>query len=608
MDVATQNEHMLTDIEKADIRAAIAGLARSLPGYRERRAQLVMMGAVAKAFAAGNTEQPGPSATLHRYTVLHSPTGSGKTMAIVPGLVLARQRKKQLIISTSSVALQGQLVSKDLPALQAIMPFDFTFATSKGRSRYVCTERLLEKAEEAGRGSAQEKIIPLRRSVDGETVTWLADQLTQGRWDGKYESLAVKVTDELWDSVTTDRHGCARRKCPQFASCPYFAARAKAKKADLIVTNHDLLVASASTPDDTVLPSPENSYLLLDEAHALPHRAAQRLSVEHEVRSTMSWVEGLEDLVDTAVQVCGLDVRVNEVASAAVGELTTSLQDLDDALMGNEELRLRGSVRFRSALPQDLALIGAPLRRSAGAAASVLAACVDALAQDVSVDPKLAARLRSKLGKPLGRLESIVATWDLLLGEEVRPTARWAEKLARRNGTTEFKVSAAPVSAAEKLHESLWSRVLGVAALSATIKAFGGFSLFLEESGLSLVGRPKLLELPSPFDYPSQAALIVPPMTSDPRDARAHTAEVTSLLPSLITSKGTLVLFTSLQMMRAVEAGLPDEVRASVMLQGSMGKKELLARHRERVARGERSIMFGSASLSEGGSTSPASC
>lgn len=593
---------MLTDQEKLDIRAALAGIARTLPNYRERRAQLAMMGAVAKALDAGSARGTDPGA--ERIAVVEAATGTGKSHAVVPALVLARHRRKALVLSSSTVALQDQLLHKDLPTLRKAMPFDFTVAVAKGRGRYVCVDRLLDRAAEATEEERQANVVPLRldTSTDTRTVERLATEFTQGRWNGEFDSVTEQVTDDLWESITTDRYGCAGRKCAEYARCPYYAAREQIKRADVIVSNHDLLLASLSIEDDALLPSPQEAFIIIDEAHTLAQRATQRFAVRHSVQAALTWIEPIDSLVEKAVDACGLDRQFITNAAVESERLATALADMRRALDSLPELQTRGTLRFKGPhLPTWAKRIGESIQAAASNLRQTLAGCKDAVGAADGLDAKVATRLASKLGMPLGKLNEMVEAWRVLLAAEERtPAARWVERYHGRSGQEDYALCAAPLSAADGLHRVLWSRVCGAAALSATLTACGSFQLFLEETGLDRGGHARLMKLPSPFDYPTRATLLVPPLASDPRDHETHTGEIVALMPSLLTSSGTLVLFSSTRQMRETYASLPPATQQLVLMQGAVSKREIVCRHKARIEAGDRSVIFGLSSLAEG--------
>ena len=231
---------MVSEFEREQIRQCMRALRDGLNGFQTRRAQLQMIAAVAHAL--GSCRQDDEHAmTGENIAVCQCGTGTGKSIAAsVPALVMAKSRGKRLVISSSTIALQHQYSEKDIPALQRVLPLDFTFAVAKGRRRYACTAKLfavlddlrqkslgLGESDEPVPGPGVEQTAPLRDLVR------LAEAFEAGGWSGDRDELSVPVRDDLWEKITTDRQGCSGNRCPQFATCPFYAARQRLKEVDL---------------------------------------------------------------------------------------------------------------------------------------------------------------------------------------------------------------------------------------------------------------------------------------------------------------------------------------------------------------------------------------
>jgi ATP-dependent DNA helicase DinG len=209
----------------------------------------------------------------------------------------------------------------------------------------------------------------------------------------------------------------------------------------------------------------------------------------------------------------------------------------------------------------------------------------------------------SALGFFAAKLDNLVETWRLVLAEDVEgeaPVARWIELHDGTASSSDYLVCASPISGSDKLRHLLWNRASGVILMSATLTSCGTFDLFLQQSGLSVYAAVQFLRVESPFDYRSNARLVIPAMRTDPGDARRHTDEVVERMPGLVQTLGTLVLFASGKQMREVYALLPEDLRRCTLMQGTMPKMEMLSRHRAAIDSGERSVLFGLQSFSEG--------
>ena len=164
------------------------------------------------------------------------------------------------------------------------------------------------------------------------------------------------------------------------------------------------------------------------------------------------------------------------------------------------------------------------------------------------------------------------------------------------------KAHASPILPGAALRRHLWSSVRGAVLTSATLTSCGEFDFFMHESGLHGDDAATTLEVASPFNYAAQGTLIAAETHAEPREAARFTAEmVEALLNDLAQVKaGALVLFTSREQLRKAVDALPTALRACVLVQTALPRTQLLARHRERVADGLVSIIFGMQSFGEG--------
>lgn len=236
-----------------------------------------------------------------------------------------------------------------------------------------------------------------------------------------------------------------------------------------------------------------------------------------------------------------------------------------------------------------------------------LRAISKALRAEIRDKPDEARRLSTlyaQVGALAPKLEGVHATAQLLLQdapEGAVPAAKWFTL----EGDGDFivvKAHASPVLPGNTLRHQLWSQVRGAVLTSATLTSCGQFDFFLREAGLHGDAQVTTLEVPSPFDYALQGTLVATETTADPREAQAFTAEMVDCLLSdlAMVESGALVLFTSRDQMRQAVDALPTAMRASVLVQTALPRAQLLARHRERVADGQPSIIFGMQSFGEG--------
>ena len=613
-------------------------------GLRDRPGQRLMAERVAHTFSHADLGKPDDEGAVptRAIAVIQAGTGVGKSLAYcAPAIAVALARGTRVLISTATVALQEQLVNKDLPALAAQMPQPFKFALAKGRGRYVCKlklERLAGTGEAYGEDDDlfPEEAAAARPRHETEArmqfYASMAQALAQGGWDGDRDTLDVPPEPEVWSPVAAETHSCTGKHCPLFGSCTYFDKRKELVGAQVIVANHDLLLSSLGA---RVLPELDNSLLVLDEAHHLPATALDQFACSMDLLR-LTWIDRL---ASHGLRI-GQLVEVSEVADIPrhAAQLRQGLQDLARLVMDvyGEALRnpppawgqartrapdARNPVRVRvpgGALPEALT---APLANRAHHAAGFLE-CLRAISKALKAEmrdkPDEARRLSTlyaQIGMLAPRLEAVYDTTQLLLqdtplpeeGAEATdaprtiPNAKWFT-LEMDGELIALKAHASPILPGATLRRHLWSAVRGAVLTSATLTSCGSFDFFLRESGLHGDEAASTLEVHSPFDYAAQGTLVAAETRADPKDAAHFTAEMVDalMLDLALVDYGALVLFTSREQLRQAVDALPTDMRALVLVQTALPRTQLLARHRERVAQGQPSIIFGMQSFGEG--------
>ena len=589
---------MLTHQETADLQRFVEAVQASLPGYRESAQQRQMLEAVADTFdhclhGSATAETEGAN-----ILVCESGTGTGKTFAYaMPGLVLARSVGKTLVISSSTVALQEQLAAKDLPFLQSCAPWPFRFALAKGRGRYVCQVRLTLASEAALQVRLDEE-GDMGGAAEADLLHRLADALDARRWDGDRDQLDEAMPAALWERLTTDRNGCAGRRCPSFDDCAFYRARQRIREADVVVANHDLVLSALDMSPGSVLPDPSECFFVFDEGHALPHKIVQHYAERHPVRATYGWAAEVSDLVQTVVHALRLDASSHPRVQAAGADVMRALGAVWQWI-AQADGWTDGVLRLAHGLvPDELARAGEALLAAVEGVLDVLGDVrVEALTC-AAQSPALVQQLLAEIGVHWVRGARVADTWRLMQRRDrpgAAPTARWIERAG-----DDAVVAASPIDAGDRLERALWRRVSAAIVTSATLTAAGRFRLFLQQSGLDRLPAVCTLRLASPFDYAEQARLVVPRMRSSPTDAAAHTDEVARMLPALVADGATLVLFASAQQMLEVYDRLPASIQAQALVQGQLSKSAILQRHRQRVDAGRASTIFGLGAFQEG--------
>ena len=609
---------MLTNAEKDAIRVHYRTLSESLPGFRPRAAQREMLAAIAVAFSQSLDESDTTDRQGESIVVIEGPTGVGKSLAyLLSGALMARARNKKLIVSSATIALQEQLVHRDIPFLLKHSGLAATYALAKGRGRYLCPYRLYQFTSDFQQTEFFEfdATVLWDKQPQAKEISQLkrmADLFHARRWNGDRDEYADNIEDKLWSRVTNDRHGCLKATCPNRQECPFFIAREAIQNVDIVVTNHDLLLADAAMGGGVILPPPAQSFFCIDEGHHLAKKAINQFSAEHSLGLSLYWLERVPALIK---QIKSLSSTYSQPAELAIEasqscleSLSTLKIQLDQSLSFPEKISENHTWLFESKeVPEEIQVIAENIALSTSTLLNRLDALVTLLSEARKVHPDeipLIDQTSSALGMILGRAEGLAAVWALMLrktADQAPPIARWITK--QITPRLDYIISASPVSAASDLVNSLWKKVAGAVITSATLRSLGRFDLVLDRTGLHWMKGTQCLALESPFCFEEQGELYLPPLQSSPRDSESHTAEIIEWLPKLIDIQhavGSLVLFSSRKQMQAVLAGLPTDLSTQVLMQGEQSKSKILSQHFANINHGKASIIFGLDSFAEG--------
>ena len=239
---------MLTSKIQQSIRTSYQNLQSQLENFVPRRAQNYLVAEIAKTLC-------GEYHKSTRMIVAEAGTGIGKSlsylMATIPVAVL---NNRKVVISTATVALQEQLVGKDLPLYRRLTDREFSFILAKGRQRYCCAEKLASASGVDGSQLAMFESKPKKKDI--ELLETMYKSLAQGKWDGDRDSWPKPIKDAIWQLIVSDKHSC-NLSMPVHRDCPFQKARSELDKADVIIANHSLVMADADLGGGVILPEPE---------------------------------------------------------------------------------------------------------------------------------------------------------------------------------------------------------------------------------------------------------------------------------------------------------------------------------------------------------------
>lgn len=585
------------------VEGAYQRMASAMPEFRERQTQRDMSEAIVRTFR-GEMDRP--------LIAVEGQTGTGKTLAYLLAAIPAAQAEgKKLVLATATTALQGQLLERELPAVQQHAGFEFRAVLAKGRGRYIDPNRLNQLL---GRNPHQEAMF----AEEADVAAWphqpserdlaqlheMARRLESRDWDGCRDSLEEEVDHRTWALVASTPYTCtSMRQCQSAGFCPFHRARADMQNADVIVANHDLVLADVLLGGGVVLPEPEKAFYVFDEAHHLSEKTVEHNSAEGNLRSV---ADNVAEFASLARQL-PVDLRPQVDLQTIMRRLSQDSRDLRAVLDGLDYQSLwDGTVIYRAPggeCPEAVRTAANKLNDPLGEAFQTVKTVVQAFDKEDKSDPARKAqidKLAPEIGASRDRLENAIRLFSLLAEQpepHQAPIARWVERRS-----DDFHLAAAPVAAGPMLKQALWSRCGGALLTSATLTAVDSWRRFATKAGLDRTDGTQFLRLESPFDYANRAELVVPAMRSDGGQAQAHTDEISECIPRMLVEHptATLVLFASWKQLRAVRDALPTEVRARVRCQGDASRDALLAAHRAAVRRGEAAVLFGLASFAEG--------
>ena len=542
-------------------------LAARIAGWESRPQQLAMADLVAQAMAE------------KRHAIVEAGTGTGKSLAyLIPAVLAAtadqqesaakpageqpqpdtdpeaaapensssQARQRRVVIATHTIALQEQLITKDIPVVAAVMPREFSAVLVKGRGNYVSLRRLALARERMGSLFQHDEEVA---ELEG-LIEW-ADQTR----DGSLADLPTVPRGSVWDEVQSDSGNCMGRACPTYDKCHYYAARRRMHHAQLLVVNHALFFSDLALRRSGASLLPDYDIVIFDEAHMVEAVASDHLGIG---LSSVAVDRLLSRLFNERTN-RGLlvhyqldDIRPDVIRARRVAEDFFSSVYHAVARRGDGPWRIASPDLVPDTLGEVLLALGRKLRSASDRLSN------PAERQDFQSQ---ADRLTAQAGA--------VRTWL----EQTEPgSVWWVEARQGRRSLPSIKLASAPIDVSGVLRRELFDRVGSVILTSATIAVGGraedgavtdeadqngepGFRYVRQRLGLESALE---LRLESPFDYESQAELVLIDRLPEPSQRDAYDRDVARMLRHFVAAaRGrTMVLFTSHQALAKASAEL----------------------------------------------------
>lgn len=609
---------MLTDELKKTIQDAYRQFL-DVKQLKARYGQRLMIAHIARTLGGIKRNQEHQRGGGDHLCVVEAGTGTGKTLAYALAAVpIAKACDKTLVISTATVALQEQIIYRDLPDVLINSGLHFSISLSKGRRRYICLSKLDQLLS-----GADAKVLPLyidehMAAPDAESLslyTDFAQQMATGQWAGDRDDWKTVIADDKWARVTTDHAQCTGRRCSHVKQCSFFKARESLTQADVIVANHDLVLADLALGGGAILPPPEECIYVFDEAHHLPDKVINHFSASFRLAATERWMEQIERALSAMIALPAMDNSIRGELESLLSQMIAVRRGLlplrpvlEELLETAQERQGVKSLRFADGIvPAALGDHAKSLLAGFSEVIKQAETIVDSLQEgmdnnELSGNREANEQWLATVSMARFRAESAAALWRSYASDaskEKPPNARWLALVETGQGLFDVELNASPILAANALRSALWSRCYGAVLTSATLTALGSFDRFSMRAGLNTDASFEVV--PSPFHHAEAAELYIPAMDCDAGNAEAHTAAIIEMLPNLLDADaGSLVLFSSRKQLRAVREGLPKAWLERILAQDDLPKHEILTRHRQCLDEGKGSVIFGLASFAEG--------
>lgn len=566
-------------------------IAQRLKTYEERPEQMLMAQAVKRAIDAKT------------HLIVEAGTGVGKSFAyLVPAILAAtasqvraarsevdqskvaetgddrvlageKEKRTRVVISTHTISLQEQLVGRDIPFLNSVLPIEFSAVLVKGRGNYISLRRLKGAQGRAHAMFTKDEEIA---QID-EIVRW--SKVTS---DGSRATLDFSPFPAVWDEVQSDHGNCLGKKCPTYGDCFYYKARRRAWNADILIVNHALFFSDLALRREGASILPDYDVVVFDEAHTIEAVAADHLGIS----VTSGQVEYLLNKLYNDRTNRGLLVHHRHSEGQKLVQSVRMLShDLFDAVRHAQQLRGKENGRVDSPLDVKIDL-QKPLL---GLAQSIVL-----FAKEIEKEEE-----RIELVAAAHRCESIAVSLDAWLNQRIKGAVYWVETSGRRQERTSLCCS--PIEIGPVLREELFNEVKTVILTSATL-AVGGQSFEFIRNRLGLDHTAEL-KLGSPFDYRKNVKLILPEKMPDPA-AEAEgfeTAVVERIKKYVAATQGrAFVLFTSYRMLDNCAKRLAswlNENSYSLYSQSAGVPRTMLL---ERFRNDPRGVLFGADSFWQG--------
>ncbi|MEZ6121330.1 MAG: helicase C-terminal domain-containing protein [Pirellulaceae bacterium] len=549
-------------------------VAKRLKSYEVRHQQLEMANAVSNALSA------------KKHLVVEAGTGTGKSFAyLVPAILKvceeqanqsSQDEPNRIVISTHTISLQEQLIQKDIPFLNSIIPLEFSAVLVKGRGNYLSLRRLHNALERSG--------TLFHRPEDADLLQEIRSW-ARNTTDGSLADFPFRPTASVWDEVASDSGNCLGRKCPTFKRCFYYQARNRIKNAQILIVNHALFFSDLALRQVKASIIPDYQAVIFDEAHTLEAVASDHMGL----RVTSGQIDyTLNKLYNDRTNKGILVGRHLAEAEKQVNRCRERARDFfTDLDYWREEQgeNFNGRIAQTQIVPNGLS-----------PELDQLARMVRTKGESLSNESD-----RQDFVSAADRLDGLSTELSDWLGQHVNDGVYWMERTETRRQAPRISLAAAPIDIGSLLREQLFQQKRTCILTSATLSVgkMASFDYFQDRIGLT---QTRSLQLDSPFDYQKQAKIIVLRGMPDPSSKADYERLTAAMIERYVkrTDGRAFALFTSYDMLRRVASRIAPALReediAIYTQEAGMSRGHLL----DQFKANPRSLLMGTDSFWQG--------
>lgn len=540
-------------------------IAKKMPDFEIRNEQITMSKQIAETFES------------HKTSFIEAGTGVGKSLAyLVPAILHSLKQDEKVVISTETIALQNQLISKDIPLLQEIIEEDFSAEIAFGANNYVCKRKLSNIVQSGNFPLEMTKYLK-------EFYEW--ENQTESGIKSEYKGFA---TNEFWSQITRDGDSCLGRNCPNFSKSFYFLEKEKWANANILIVNHHLLSANISN-EFKILPQFTN--LIIDEAHSFPDILGKSFGLE----------TSYEEITKLLQFMAGTDKRPGYIHSIDKFKIKNEIKDSIEAASKSmivffNKLFSEVPNSFQAQrITKKLKLDGGDLEDILNDLISSLERAKHFYSKDSEniTEKELSLNLEYSI-KKLTDAESVISQFRK---NDDKNLVVWLEPPSQIKKEQFMKIFLEPMYPEKIIEDKMIPNLEKLIFTSATLSTSKKDFFYFKNKVGNL--KAKELILDSPFAYDKNCLIYLPKNIRDPKEEEdGYHDDISKLIPLLIELSlgNTFVLFTSFKSLEKVHSEIGKNFNYPIFSQKELGAEKAKSEY----LKTDNSVLFGVSTFWQG--------